>query len=322
LTRKGSLYYTVRTAVNDVFVAELDPATAKVVSRGMPMSQRHAGRYGYALWSPDGRRLASIAMLPDRPAGFTPGPFPIITLRDMATGEEQDLRHSVPNLTSFNWTPDGQSLVASGSGDKRWGIYKINLQTGAAIPLVTSEVPIGNPQLSPDGGTLYYLERTPEGRNILALDLSSGNKRVVVKTGQERDYHLHGWFALSPDGGRVAFLVDNGMNIRMLVAPENGGEARIVHESKIDLLQLWALAWSPDGRYVLFAERPDVKSAYELWRLPAPGGQPERLGLAAEGLHAPRVNPDGTRITYSSGNFYSQEIWVLENFLPARAASR
>src|SRR5262249_12337470 len=39
LTRSGSLYFCVRTAANDVFVAPLDPA-GKVAGRGAPVSQR------------------------------------------------------------------------------------------------------------------------------------------------------------------------------------------------------------------------------------------------------------------------------------------
>ena len=321
LTRKSSLYYSVRTAVNDIFVAQLDPATGKVASRGTLVSQRHAGRYGYAVWSPDGKRLAAIAKsLSDKPgAGFS-----LIVLHDMATGEERDLKHSVPNLWSFNWTPDGQSLLAAGfSGDKRGAIYKIDRQTGEAKPLITSEVVIGSPQMSPDGGTLYYqeLEHGHEEMKIVALNLSSGSRRVVARAQQR---FLYGWgsFALSPDGERVVFAVSTptGRRFRMLVAPASGGEARLVHESAFEIMQPSSLAWSPDGRYVLFFERPDVKSAYELWRLPLEGGQPEKLGLAAEGYPALRVHPDGMRISYSSGSSSDSEIWVLENFLPARAA--
>jgi len=121
---------------------------------------------------------------------------------------------------------------------------------------------------------------------------------------------------------RITFQADNGTKARVLIAPAKGGEAHILRETKSGLLQPWGLTWSLDGRYVLFAERPDAKSMYELWRVPAQGGQTEKLGLAADGLHAPRVHPDGTRITYSSGNFHGSEIWVLENFLPARTASR
>src|SRR5204862_118709 len=130
---------------------------------------------------------------------------PLIVLHDMATGEEQDLKHSVPNLWSFNWTSDGQSLLAAGfSGDKRCAIYKIDLQTGGAKPLITSEDPIGAPQMSPDGGTLYYqeLDHRHEEMRIVALNLSSGSRRVVASAQQR---FLFGWgsFALSPDGERV-----------------------------------------------------------------------------------------------------------------------
>jgi Tol biopolymer transport system component len=320
LTRSGSLYYSVRTAVNDIFVAKLDPATGKVASRGVPVSQRHAGRYGYAVWSPDGRRLASIARLSNKPGPFQIGPFQVIALQDVATGEERDLKASVPNFFNVDWTPDGQWLLASGlSSDKRWGIFKIDPQTGEAAPLVTSEAPLAFPELSRDGGTLYYGDSASGKRKIMALDTSSGNKRVVLEG--EHDYHLHEWFALSPGGESIAFQMDNGTKARVVIAPAKGGEARILRETKEDLLQTWGFTWSPDGRYVLFVERPDVKSPYELWRIPAPGGQPEKIGLAAEGLHAPRVHPDGTRITYSSGNFWGSEIWVLENFLPAAGAA-
>ena len=150
---------------------------------------------------------------------------------------------------------------------------------------------------------------------VLALDLSSGDKRVVLSDG-----HLRSWFALSPDGEHVAFLVDNETNSRVLIVSAKGGEAHILHETKPGSLEPWGFTWSPDGRHVLFVERADAKSRNELWRVSVQGGQPERLGLAADGLHVPRVNPDGTRITYSSGSFDSYEIWVLENFLPARVS--
>jgi Tol biopolymer transport system component len=321
LTRSGSLYYSVRTAANDVFVAPLDPATGKVVSRGVPVSQRHAGRYGYAVWSRDGRRMAAIVKSSNKPGPFSIGPFEVIVLQELTTGEERDLKPSIPSLFNFDWAPDGRSLVASGlSSAGRWGIYRIDLQSGEAAPLVTSEAALAFPQLSPDGRILYYSDYASGERKIMALDLSSGSKRTVLEG--EHDYQLDEWFLLSPDGGRITFQADNGTKARVLIAPAKGGEAHILRETKSGLLQPWGLTWSLDGRYVLFAERPDAKSMYELWRVPAQGGQTEKLGLAADGLHAPRVHPDGTRITYSSGNFHGSEIWVLENFLPARTASR
>ena len=303
LTRKGSLYYSVDTSTSDVFVAALDPVTGKVVSRGVPVSQRHAGHYGSAAWSPDGKRLASLAQLNKRAA------FQVITIRDMTTGEERDLKPALPNLGnvnwfnwgSINWTPDGRSLlvVCLWNDDKR-GIFKVNAETGEAARLALPELRPVNPQLAPDGKTLYYMEPREPHAQVVAVDLASGNKRVAL-TIDDGGYSPRN-FALSPDGEYVAFPVDDWKTARVLVAPTKGGEARVVRETKTELLQPMGLAWSPDGRYVLFVERGDAKSPDELWRVPVQGGQPEKLGVAAEGLHAPRVQPDGSHIVFNAGH--------------------
>jgi RNA polymerase sigma-70 factor (ECF subfamily) len=102
-----------------------------------------------------------------------------------------------------------------------------------------------------------------------------------------------------------------GRTYRILDAPVRGGEPCIVHESRFEFIL--SPAWPPDRRHVLFVERPDVKSAYELWRVPVQGGQPEKLGLAADGLYAPRAHPDGTRIAYSAGSLLQRfEIWAAK----------
>jgi Tol biopolymer transport system component len=249
----------------------------------------------------------------------------------MATGEERDLIPALPNLGnvnwfnwgSVNWTPDGRSLlVVSLSADKnRRGIFKIDAQSGEATLLVAPETRPLNPQLSPDGKTLYYMETISGRAAIVAFDLSSRNKRVVLEADGR-------YFILSPDGEQVAFPSDDWTTARLLVAPTKGGDARPLRETKTELLQPMGVSWSPDGRYVLFVERPDLRSPYELWRVPAQGGPPERLGLVAHQLHAPRAHPDGTRIAFSSGsgilgglNGGGIEIWVLENFLPATSGA-
>ncbi|MEE8147795.1 MAG: hypothetical protein V3T24_09340, partial [Longimicrobiales bacterium] len=53
----------------------------------------------------------------------------------------------------------------------------------------------------------------------------------------------------------------------------------------------------------------------ELWQLPVEGGEPQRLGLAMEGLRDVQFHPDGQRIAFTSARF-KVEVWALENFLP------
>ena len=84
-----------------------------------------------------------------------------------------------------------------------------------------------------------------------------------------------------------------------------------------------AVAWSPDGRHLVYATRSNSSAGgtpatlrLELWRVPSQGGEPQRLGLTVDGMvMSLRVHPDGQRIVYATTRS-SPEIWVMENFLP------
>jgi hypothetical protein len=53
-----------------------------------------------------------------------------------------------------------------------------------------------------------------------------------------------------------------------------------------------------------------------LWRVPAAGGQAEKLDLGMINLMHMRVHPDGRQIVFTAGDRPEKaEIWVLENFL-------
>jgi hypothetical protein len=71
-------------------------------------------------------------------------------------------------------------------------------------------------------------------------------------------------------------------------------------------------------RYLLIAKNQPQPAS--LWRVPAKGGQPERLDLTMKGwLTNLRVHPDGRRIAFDAGEEGKEEVWVMENFLPAKA---
>ena len=55
----------------------------------------------------------------------------------------------------------------------------------------------------------------------------------------------------------------------------------------------------------------------ELYRIPAQGGEPEKLGLEMSGFIINlSAHPDGRHIAFSSSEQSIGEIWVMENFLP------
>jgi Tol biopolymer transport system component len=61
---------------------------------------------------------------------------------------------------------------------------------------------------------------------------------------------------------------------------------------------------------------------YDLWRVPAEGGTPQKVGLAIGPPWIVRVHPDGQRIAFIAGEPMRSEVWVMENFLPVTKAAR
>jgi hypothetical protein len=77
-----------------------------------------------------------------------------------------------------------------------------------------------------------------------------------------------------------------------------------------------AVSWSPDDRFVYFLKRDDSKAPYEMFRVPAAGGQVESMGLKRADLRDIDIAPDGTRVAFSIGSFDKPQLWAIENFLP------
>ena len=104
-----------------------------------------------------------------------------------------------------------------------------------------------------------------------------------------------------------------------MIMPVAGGEPREFHrlqdtEEFVPDAVGSGLAWTADGRYVLFGVyRPDQPEPMELWRVPAEGGEPQKL-LEMDGVKDISVHPDGRRIAFTGGSV-QMEVWAMENFL-------
>ena len=124
--------------------------------------------------------------------------------------------------------------------------------------------------------------------------------------------------ALPSDGEQLALWTETGAGVLTLqIVPVAGGEPRELIRSGRGVYTA-TLAWTPDGRHLLLAKRnadPETQFPQELWRIATGGGEPESLGLKAEGgIRQVRVHPDGRRIVFTSGQPV-RELLAAENFL-------
>jgi TolB protein len=337
-TSNGSLYYALNTGMQDVYIAELDPAAGTIEGTPKRLASRFVGANMWPAWSPDGK---SLAYNRQRGAGIGgPGSL-VIVIRSVETGEEREISTRLRQLHPVHWFPDGRSLLVAAFRDdrrKRVDYHRVDVRTGETSLIRRGKriSPFGSdrmrlwPDLSPDGETIFFAERELEGSEIvstslLAYHIETGQEKEVLRLGEGRRI---GPVFVSPDGRQLAFadLDSKTGSSTVKVLPVGGGEAREV--LKVELPERVrgpsGLAWTPDGRHLLvpilpkFAGGPVPGAITELLRVPVEGGEAQKSGLAMARFGLGGVHPDGRRIVFDSGQPKDQvrEVWVMENFLP------
>jgi Tol biopolymer transport system component len=299
--RGDSYFYGVQTAMQDVYVAELDPKTAKVTAPPAQASRRLVGGNRWPEWSRDGKLLAFVA---DQPPGGQDRLA--LSIRSLDTGRQEELYPRMTNIQRLRWSPDGRSILAGGRDERnRRGLYRIDAQTGDVSPVVLSGGMgvVWQSAWSPDGRTIYYTM----GAGIIARDVGTGQERQIHSGASQH-------FALSPDGRFLAVpredpltkfsvleivALDTGQSRELLRVPDGGAFYKV-------------LSWSADGRFLFFTKD-------ELWRVAIESGESEKVGIAMEGLLELRVHPDGRRIAFGARKSRA-ELWAMEQFLPTPVA--
>ena len=313
---EGCFYYGVGIGERNIYMATLEPETASLLSQPVPLAETYMGANSAPEWSPDGKSFAYISQRSREQS--------VVVIRNLETGAQREftpdikLSRTLPRRR-LRWSPDGSTLLASGRSRKgrEGGIYRIDVETGA----VSFEGPAKYAEWSPDGKGFFYRGLGPENNLLFYRSLETGRTREIHRVRPPED-HL-GPFIVSPDGRQIVIHEGGGNGPVLKVIPAEGGEPRELYRGPhFD----HALAWTPDGRHILFGS-PDLATdpdagRMELWRIPVSGGSPERVGLAKEGrFHDLRISPDGRRLAFTVEE-PSKEVWVLENFLPALEVAR
>ena len=338
--RDGAFYYTpAQFFARDVYTAMLDPATGRVLVPPRRATERFATHTLSPDWSPDGKYLAYSS-------GGTRGPEPGIVIRSLETGEERDLSIGL-RCQGLRWSPDGRSILVRAFSGKE-GLYQIDAQTGDVTPVLVQsssrifdyDWPAG---WSPDGkaifyGRFHYEGGTRKSFQLLVRNLESGEETELYR--QDEAPFIFSELALSPDGQHLAFVSPNQAGGALKMISTRDGELReLLSVQKPEHIDRQVVAWTPDGRYLLFGKRNRYEATFQLWRIPAEGGEPERIELemalprpsqtsfkvvAETGLMELAVHPDGRRIVFSAYQRIqsADELWVMENFLPDLEGSK
>ena len=184
------------------------------------------------------------------------------------------------------WSPDGQFLAfTSKRDDDCIRLMVIPVAVGGEVRTVaTSEEDITELEWSPDGTRLAYVTRVRDERYKEKKAKDQPPRRV------DRLF-----FKLDT----VGWTIDRPSHVFVADVERDGPPVQITFGDVDDE----GVAWSPDGRSVLFASRRhedwDYERALDVFRVAvdSPGpAEPERLTPTGLAYSSPSVSPDGARV--------------------------
>jgi Tol biopolymer transport system component/DNA-binding winged helix-turn-helix (wHTH) protein len=265
--------------------------------------------------SPDGQQLAFT---------WNGGSGSHFSIYVKLIGTEDSLRLTKQASEDFNpvWSPDGRYIAFCRIQKGETGIYIIPAIGGAERRVREAHWEeqdfddvlwlAGRLSWSPDGKLLAFSDRASGNQqsSIFLLSLDSLEVRRLTSSSRATgDYNP----AFSPDGRTLAF--NKGLSI--YTVPVSGGEE---HYLSSGAQYGWGLAWTPDGRDIVFAKAGWLANAGWLWKISARGGEPERLQFGQGGVE-PSIR--GNRLVYARQEL-NLNIWrrKLNSSLSAGPADR
>jgi Tol biopolymer transport system component/DNA-binding winged helix-turn-helix (wHTH) protein len=232
------------------------------------------------------------------------GDGPHFSLYVKLVGTQESLRLTKQASIDFNpvWSPDGRYIAFCRIVKGGTGIYIIPALGGVERRVRETHWQeeefyqvfwyFGRLSWSPDGKLLAYSDGTGpnEPASIFLLSLDSLEiRRLTTPQGSVGDYNP----VFSPDGRTLAFNRGSQGVTSIYTAPVSGGE----EQRLITGVQYgWGLAWTPDGRDIVFAKAGWLADAGWLWKIPRGGGKAERLQFGQEGVE-PSIQ--GNRLAYA-----------------------
>ncbi|HEY3055018.1 MAG TPA: winged helix-turn-helix domain-containing protein [Thermoanaerobaculia bacterium] len=293
ISRDGfRLAWTLTEEASDLFAIGVEKPGTPVRLTNNPTL-----RTTFPAFSPDGTKIAYSVFAAGEDSGVW------IADADGRNAKALAVESGLKQYTQ--WSRGGWDVsyaIWYGSGP---AVFKASLITGRAS-LVTS-LPHGAsaPVLSPDESQVAF-NRTIDGVTSVWISAVSGDgRRRLTEDGDLARFPV--W---SPSGRQIAMQVQRpDGSSAVAVMPAAGGRLRIVTAARGES---WPYSWSPDEKQIAFAARRD--GVWNIWTVPAAGGEPRRLTDTASTtiwLRSPAWSPSGDRIVYESDT-PKANIWVSE----------
>jgi TolB protein len=166
------------------------------------------------------------------------------------------------------------------------------------------------PSFFPDNRTIAFTSSRDGQAEIYRMDVDDGPKaatRLTFSAGDDLAPRV------SPDGERIAFVSGRTGEDRIWVMGPNGEAPRLVDQQAPKTTAEREHAWSPDGRFLVFASRPFKGNARILrWDVAADAITALTDGASISDM--PKVSPDGRYIAFVSVDDSKRpdpDVWLM-----------
>ena len=323
VTADGALVYARDLGSVDLYRAEVDLATGRLLRRPELIQTAVQGSNEGPWLSPDGKQLAYFAAT--NPS-LTGARHHVIRIHDLESGREREVAVDDAELVGrygFVWSREGRKvLTQTRSKQGAWSLAEVDLATGALNTLIRNAerqvTPVG---WTGDGTEALFISN-------VALDSEpphpGGLERALysIKDGAARPRLLSVGdispaAAISPSNHRIvwpwkAWNEGARANTELIRIFSVGGEKlQEIELSAPDALSTRRVVWAPDEKSLLLQRDPGG----EVWVLPLDGAAPFKTELAVPRMQNLAIHPDGKTVFFQAGD-RDRRIFKTENFLP------
>ncbi|HEX5080545.1 MAG TPA: hypothetical protein VFY40_00765, partial [Blastocatellia bacterium] len=227
--------------------------------------------WGGAAISPDGKYVAY-------PVNDTQQTSSLWVRQLAALGSAQIIPPARVNYGGVTFSRDGNHIfyVMREENSPVASLYRIPLLGGASKKIIEDVAANSAVSFSPDGSRFVFRRvfRWPSGALFVANTDGGGEQRIATLNPPEF-FSDPAW---SPDGKVIACgagRADGGANFYVVTVSAGDWVMRPVSAKK--WRGIGAVEWLPDGKGLLMIAAAPPPGPYQVWRLPYPGGEGERV---------------------------------------------
>ena len=209
------------------------------------------------------------------------------SLRRQAHAFADDIVLTLTGIKGIAQTKIAFKVASGGNGE----IYVSDFDGAGAQAVTHDNAIVAAPTWVPGRLALYYTSYRLGNPNIFHHDLSSGSRTAFA-----RYPGMSTSAAVSPDGSRVAMILDKSGNPELWVCNADGSGLKQLTRTPEDES---SPCWSPDGKWICYAGKQG--GVRGLYKVSASGGAAQRIiTRGVPNPSEPDWSPDGKWIVFTS----------------------